>query len=253
MTSQKELPENPTKSVDDELPGKYLAETPILDYDHMALQGLIGAREWMDLDPIERASAIYDFVRNDIAFGYNADDNISASRVLADGYGQCNTKATLLMALLRGAQIPCRFHAAAVRQDLQHGVIPRPFLPLAPREILHAWVEVPINGSWIQLEGVILDEAYLSGVCSLLDRRSGPVLGYGVGTEDVADPPVAWTGVDTRIQMMGVSRDYGVFDDPDSWYSSAGTNLSGVKSLVYRTVVRRLMNRRVRRIRQLST
>lgn len=253
MTSQRESSHNAVKSIDDGLPKKYLAETPILDFAHVSIQGLIGAREWMDLDPVNRASAIYDFVRNEIEFGYNADDNISASRVLADGYGQCNTKATLLMALLRAADVPCRFHAAAVRQDLQHGVIPGPFLPLAPNEILHAWVEVPISGSWVRLEGVILDEEYLSGVCALLDQRSGPVLGYGVGTEDVADPAVTWTGADTQIQMTGVSRDHGVFDDPDSWYSTAGTNLSGVKSLVYRTVVRRLMNRRVRRIRQLST
>lgn len=50
--------------------------------------------------------AKYNFVRDEILFGYNADDTILASRVLAEGYGQCNTKGTLFMALLRGADIP---------------------------------------------------------------------------------------------------------------------------------------------------
>lgn len=46
-------------------------------------------------------------VRDDIVFGYNIDDEIPASKVLADGYGQCNTKGTLFMALLRASV----FHA----------------------------------------------------------------------------------------------------------------------------------------------
>ena len=37
----------------------------------------------------------YNYVRDDVLFGYNIDDGISASKVLADGYGQCNTKGTL--------------------------------------------------------------------------------------------------------------------------------------------------------------
>ncbi len=58
----------------------------------------------------ERIKAIYNYVRDDVLFGYNIDDGISASKVLADGYGQCNTKGTLFMALLRACNIPCRVH-----------------------------------------------------------------------------------------------------------------------------------------------
>ena len=35
---------------------------------------------------------VYSFVRNEIKFGYNKGDDIIASEVLKDGYGQCNTK-----------------------------------------------------------------------------------------------------------------------------------------------------------------
>lgn len=228
---------------------RFLVETPLLNFNDDEIQRLVWAREWRVLEPFERIKAIYDFVRDEIHFGYNADDDLSASQVLADGYGQCNTKATLLMALLRAADIPCRFHAATVHQDLQRGVIPGIFAPFAPKEILHAWVEVPIEGQWIRLEGVILDEDYLEGVRVRLDRESGPVLGFAVGTADIANPPIHWKGVNTEIQMTGVAQDFGSFDDPDDWYAKAGTNLSGWKSLVYRHAVRHAMNRRVRKIR----
>ena len=228
---------------------QFLVETPLLNFNDDAIQRLVWAREWRGLEAFERIKAVYDFVRDEIDFGYNADDDLSASQVLADGYGQCNTKATLLMALLRAADIPCRFHAATVHQDLQRGVIPGIFAPLAPKEILHAWVEVPVEGQWIRLEGVILDEDYLEGVRVRLNRESGPVLGFAVGTADIANPPIHWNGAKTEIQMTGVARDFGSFDDPDHWYARAGTNLSGWKSLVYRHVVRHAMNRRVSKIR----
>ncbi len=38
-------------------------------------------------------------------FGITPCDDIRASQVLKDGYGQCNTKSTLLMALLRAVNI----------------------------------------------------------------------------------------------------------------------------------------------------
>nr|WP_252733722.1 hypothetical protein [Pseudoalteromonas sp. C2R02] len=42
--------------------------------------------------------------------GYNADDRISASQFLKYGYGECNTKGTLLIALFRVVGISSHFH-----------------------------------------------------------------------------------------------------------------------------------------------
>lgn len=80
---------------------KYLKETCMLDYSNPEIQELIQKMKWKELDEFERIKAIYNFVRDDILFGYNEDDAICASKVLFDGYGQCNTKGTLFMALLR--------------------------------------------------------------------------------------------------------------------------------------------------------
>lgn len=227
----------------------HLAATPMLDLDHPSIRRLVADRGWPHLEANARIGAIHDFVRDEIAFGYNADDDLPASTVLADGYGQCNTKATLLMALLRSSGIPCRFHAATVHQELQAGVVPGVVRRWAPHEILHSWVEVPGDHGWTRLEGVILDDGYLAGVRRHLGRDDGPLLGYAVGTEDVGSPPVVFRGGDTEIQMTGVASDLGVHDDPDSWYAAAGTNLSGPRAWLYRIVVRHIMNRRVRTIR----
>ena len=229
-----------------------LAATALLDYDAPSIRRLIEKRGWRHLEPDERIGVVYDYVRNEIDFGYNTDDDVPASRVLADGYGQCNTKATLLMALLRAVEIPCRFHAATIDKRLQKGIVPSVVYPLAPSEILHAWVEVQIDAEWRRLEGVILDDEYLDGLRCRLGRPTGELLGYAVGTNDVERPAIDWVGDHTEIQMTGVTRDLGTHDDPDTYYRTAGTNLRGLKAFLYQHLIRHLMNRTITSIRRSS-
>src|SRR5690606_38502372 len=99
------------------------ASSRLLDYAHPDIARLVTDRGWADLPLYERIGAIYNFVRDDILFGYNASDDLPASRVLADRIGQCNTKSTLLMALLRAVDVPCRFHGFTIDKALQKGAI----------------------------------------------------------------------------------------------------------------------------------
>ena len=50
---------------------KYLKETCMLDYSNPEIQELIQKMKWKELDEFERIKAIYNFVRDDILFGYN--------------------------------------------------------------------------------------------------------------------------------------------------------------------------------------
>lgn len=68
----------------------------MLDFNDSRIQSLIENRGWKDLEQFECIKAIYLYVRDEILFGYNIDDSISASKVLSDGYGQCNTKVLYL-------------------------------------------------------------------------------------------------------------------------------------------------------------
>lgn len=227
----------------------HLAATEILDYEHPTIEELVAARGWRELDEFDRIGAIYDFVRDEIGFGYNESDNLPASRVLADGYGQCNTKTNLLMALLRSSGLPCRFHGATIHKKLQKGVVEGLFYRLAPENILHTWTEVRSEGRWVGLEGVILDRPYLEGLRAGVASGGGAFLGYGAGTDDIDDPEIEWCGSDTRIQATGVNNDFGVFDSPDPFYENHGENVSGLKGFLFRHLIRRQMNRKVGEIR----
>ena len=231
-------------------PDRYLRATQLLDYRHPALVELVRARGWAELLAVDQIAQTYDFVRNEIVFGYNEDDDIAASQVLADGYGQCNTKGTLLMALLRSCGVPCRFHGFTIDKELQKGAITGIAYRLAPRSIIHSWVEVLYDGEWVNLEGFILDRPYLCSIQARFETVDGPFCGYGVATQDLKDPPVEWHGQDTYIQREGINHDYGVFDAPDNFYLRHGTNLTGIKKLVYSRIMRHSINRNITRLRQ---
>ncbi|MDP1902234.1 MAG: transglutaminase family protein [Rubrivivax sp.] len=227
---------------------RLLSTTPLLDFGHPSIEALVAGRGWRQWPVFDRIGAVYDFVRNEIVFGYNAGDELPASAVLADGIGQCNTKGTLLMALLRACGIPCRFHGFTIDKPLQKGAITGLAYLLAPRRIIHSWVEVHFEDRWVHLEGFILDAPYLAS----LQRRfpqAKRFCGYGAATPDLSAPGVEWRGQPTYIQKEGIADDFGVFDSPDDFYARHGSNLSGLKRWLYERVIRHRMNARVRRIR----
>lgn len=225
----------------------YLAETPLLDFGNEAIQSLIATRGWIELTAYERIGAAYDFVRNEILFGYNSKDALTASRILSDGYGQCNTKSTLLMALLRALEVPCRFRGLTIDKGLQRGVVPELVYPITPRNIIHSWVEVNHDGRWLNLEGFILDQHVLAALQAKFPNRSA-LCAYGAGTDNLQKPDVAWVGESTYIQKTGINRDYGVFVNPDEFYANH-RQLTGLRGAFYRSVARHWMNLRVARIR----
>ena len=227
----------------------YLLETSMLDFNHPQIQTLIEQKKWRSLSQYEAIGAIYNFVRDEILFGYNAGDCLSASKVLKDGYGQCNTKGTLLIALLRAVGISTRFHGFTIYNELQRGAIPNYLFVLAPKRIIHSWVEVYQNERWINLEGFIIDQPYLKQIQRSFADQCEQFSGFGIATKCLAKPKVDWKGTDTYIQSAGIADDFGVYSQPDDFYSRHGSNLSGIKKVLFRYLLRHLMNLNVKRIR----
>lgn len=227
-----------------------LRETRILDFSHPDLQSLIKKRGWREFPEKERILAIYNFVRDEIRFGYNVSDDVPASAVLADGYGQCNTKGNLFMALLRAVGIPCRYHGFTIDKELQKGAITGIWYRLAPQEIIHSWVEIFFEGKWLNIEGFILDMGYLTALQSRYKNTRGYFCGYGVATQNFANPQVQWEGGDTYIQKEGINRDFGVFDSPDEFFAGHRQSLNWLKRWIFRRITRHAMNRNVQRIRE---
>ncbi|MDL2300269.1 transglutaminase family protein [Clostridiaceae bacterium OttesenSCG-928-D20] len=228
---------------------KYLRETPMLDYSTPELQQLIKSRGWTSLEEFERIKSIYNYVRDEILFGYNVDDSVSASEVLSDGFGQCNTKGTLFMALLRACNIPCRVHGFTIDKKLQKGAMTGIVYKNAPKNIFHSWVEVYFGKVWYELEGFILDKEYLSKLQGINAKCTGDFCGFGVATKDFQNPVIDFERNNTYIQSEGICQDFGVYDCPDDLLKEHHQELSALKAFLYRNLGRHLMNRNIKRIR----
>ncbi len=228
----------------------YIGETKMLDFSSPSIQNLIKLRGWNNLDEFNKIKQIYNYVRDEISFGYNVSDKISASRVLKDGFGQCNTKGTLFMALLRGVKISCRVHGFTIDKKLQKGAMTGLVYKKAPDNIFHSWVEVLYDGSWYELEAFILDKDYLSKLQEAHSYCKGAFCGYGVAVKDFKNPQIDWNVCNTYIQSEGINNDFGVYDNPDELLKEHGQEMSRFKEFLYRIIGRKLMNRNVKRIRK---
>lgn len=226
----------------------YIASSELLNYQHPTIQSLIEHKAWRTLAPEQALQAVYYFIRDEIQFGYNRDDAIPASDVLNDGYGQCNTKSTLFMALLRALNIPCKFHGFTIYNALQRGVIPNDLMLLAPKRILHSWVEVKIKGVWLNHEGFIIDKTLLTQVQQAYPNSKN-FNGYGINVSNLQQPDNEITTESTYIQSGGIADDFGIFDTPDDFYNIHGSNLKGFKKLLYRIALRHIINRNVKNLR----
>ena len=227
----------------------YLCETPMLDFSDSHIQQLITERGWLKFNEFELIKAIYNFVRDEILFGYNTDDGLRASCVLSDGYGQCNTKGTLFMALLRACGIPCRIHGFTIDKKLQKGAMTGLVYALAPRNIFHSWVEVHLENTWYELEAFILDRTYLEHLQAENPGCTGAFCGYGVAVKDFHHPVIDFDRCNTYIQSEGITQDFGIYDCPDDLLKEHHQQMSPLKAFVYRNIGRHLMNRNVRKVR----
>ena len=228
---------------------KYLEETKMIDYSDDSIQSLIESRGWKKLDTYDCLKAIYEFVRDEILFGYNVDDSIPASKVLSDGYGQCNTKGTLFMALLRACGIPCRVHGFTIDKKLQKGAMTGFVYRKAPQNVFHSWVEVYFEEHWYELEAFILDKEYINKLQKKFADCTGAFCGYGVAVKDFRNPVLDFNKNNTYIQSEGINQDFGIYDCPDELLSEHHQEMSPLKAFGYRHIGRHLMNKNVRRIR----
>ena len=227
----------------------YLKETKLLNYSCNSIQNLINERGWRELDDYSKIKEVYYYIRDEILFGYNVKDDITAEQVLKDGYGQCNTKGTLFMALLRALNIPCRIHGFTINKELQKGAMTGFVYNNAPQNVLHSWVEVLYNDQWYELEAFILDIKYLNNLQKKFSNCSGTFCGYGVAVKDFKNPTIDWNANNTYIQSEGINQDFGVYNTPDELYNEHRQELSKFKEFLYKNLGRHLMNRNVKKIR----
>ncbi|MFP4287221.1 MAG: transglutaminase domain-containing protein [Candidatus Izemoplasmataceae bacterium] len=228
----------------------YLEETNLVNFNHESIQNLIHSSNWNGFNTYDKIDAIHHFVRDEIEFGYNHKDAMKASDVLAKRYGQCNTKSILLMALLRAVNIPCKIEAFYVKSDFQMELFPKLIRPLAPKRFLHTRVLVDYKNQWIPLEGFILDKPYIKSIQQMHITHQGKFYGYAIATPDLFNLSIDWQGKETKIQKDAITENLGIFDDPDRLFDHLQQKLSIPKMIIYRYIIRHMLNRRVKKIRK---
>ena len=153
------------------------------------------------------------------------------------------------MSLLRALGIAYRIHGFIIEKQLQKGAVTGIFYLMTPHNIIHSWVEVYHQNKWLNLEGIILDQKYLTQLQNKFSQVEGAFSGYGVATKDFKNPQIDWLGSDTYIQKEGINNDLDRFNNPNDFYDKNGSNLSGIKKWLYTSFIRKLMNLNVSNIR----
>ncbi len=182
----------------------YTEHTTLLEYTHPTIIALIQKKGWLSLPTTgERIAAVYTFVRDEIPFGYGDHFAVPASRVLEQGMGNCLTKTTLLMALLRAVGFPCRLRAAMISKVIHRGLLDDISFLFSPRHLHHTWVEVYFQGRWIEIGGHIIDRPYLEKLQQKFANFIGSFYGYGIAVTHFRNPPRSVGGRGNRDPEQG--------------------------------------------------
>ncbi|MEO1475391.1 MAG: transglutaminase family protein [Pseudomonadota bacterium] len=198
-------------------------------------------------DTIEgKFNRLLTYVRDDILFGFPVGGDLTkASETIKLGLGQCNTKATLLLALCKATDIPARIHFSLISKDIQRGFFTGISYRLMPDEISHSWLEIKIDGEWKRTDGFINDASLQASSERELKRR-GWTTGLSVALSSPGKDCRTCSTFGTFQQMAAVTDDHGVFDEPaDYFHGELYKNRPGpLKLLIYRMQIAAI-NRRV--------
>ena len=83
--------------------------------------------------------------------------------------------------------------------------------------------------------------------------KKGPFQKYAISVPDLTELDLSWRGQDLFVQNASMVKDYGVFDDPDTFFTIHKQTWSKVKDFAYVHYGRKVMNRNVARMRKNHT
>ena len=128
---------------------QHLRATPLIDADHPAVQAF-ARQHAQGAGERARAVALVHAVRDGFRYDpYRIDlspNGMRASTVLANGYGWCVPKATLLTAVARAAGIPARLGFADVRNHMSTERMRETMK--TDLFIWHGYTELWLEGAW---------------------------------------------------------------------------------------------------------
>ena len=227
---------------------QWLGSTQLLDLDDPKLRIQAMRITQLASSAMQKAVFIHDFVKS-LPFGcVSAFDHIPAATVLRAGRGDCHTKGTLFVALLRAAGVPARLRFVSLSSKFLAGIIDIP-----QESVTHAVGEVYLSGRWVQTDTYVTDEQFEMRALRKLGERG---LRVGLGIHVNADRH--WSGQKASHAQYSDKdpsslplEDLGVAHDPKYFYSN---QLNQERQLGWTTrlkwmLVASVVNRRVEKIR----
>jgi len=200
----------------------------------------------------DMVNAIFHYVRDNIKFAFPKEgDFVKASKTINYGYGQCNTKTTLFLALCKAVGISARIHFSLIQKEIQKGLFTSLAFWLMPKELSHSWIEIEVKGKWIKIDSYINDAQFYKGAKNKLEEK-GWTVGYSVARSKNGSNIDLDFDNKKFIQMDAVTEDHGIYDEPMDYYNSSKykNRPNKIKLFVYRLLVRSI-NKKVEEIRYL--
>lgn len=198
---------------------------------------------------LHKATLVHDYIKS-LPFGCIASSgHHSAGAVLRSGRGDCHTKGTLFVSLLRLSGVPARLRFVSLSGAFLRGII-----DLGGTNITHAIGEVFLEGKWIQSDTYVADDLLETQALVRL-QQEGKMLGYGIHAQGRR----YWSGLqDAHGQFAQEDPsslpliDFGVAHDPEGFYANQPPLLDK-SSWVTRakwTIAASLINRRTTQLRK---
>ncbi|MBC5765235.1 transglutaminase-like domain-containing protein [Ramlibacter albus] len=226
----------------------WLCNTPLLETGHPKIRLLAAKLTQLKRTPREQAVACYEYIRR-LPFGCIADSTgTSALAVLRAGMGDCHTKSTLLIALLRSLGIQSRLRFVTLKPDFLHGIIDTGGQPIE-----HGYTEVLLDGEWLATDSYVVDVRLAMAAKTRL-KIEQRTLGFGMHR----DGAITWDGRGNSFAQFTLAdtasmplHDWGAFDDPYQFYSKVPyvRERLSLGSRFKWLVGAGLVNRRVRELR----
>jgi transglutaminase-like putative cysteine protease len=229
-------------------PRQWLGATRLLDLEDPKLRIRVLRVTQLASSELQKAVFIHDYVKS-LPFGCVAGfSHMPAPVVLRAGRGDCHTKGTLFVAMLRLVGISSRLRFVTLSSAFLDGIISVPH-----GTVTHAVAEAYLGGQWLQTDTYVADTALESSALNLLSRK-GMVLGYGVHSRGNR----FWSGFSPSHAQYSDKdpsslpmHDWGVAHDPEHFYADKANRelrlgwLTRMKWMLAAAVV----NRRVEQVR----
>jgi len=227
-------------------------ESLLSDHDHpLVIDTTTALSQGCETD-LQLLEALFYFVRDRISFRFPTTfgqwDRVKASSVIQCGFGYCNTKATLLVALCRASGIRARVHYGLISAEIMRGVFPSFAFPFLGDSGAHSWTEVEIEGDWKPIDSYINDQQLYRAARARL-KATGRSLGYSLACVDGKCSCEFNFGEKGFVHMGAVVEDHGPWDDASQYFATDKyVTFKGLQRLFY-PVVAAISNRNIEKLR----